>query len=68
MRIITTGTPKTPLQEVTTSCGHCGCKFAFTEGDIHKEQLAPEGMRWSRTVFLKCPQEGCGLEVGVRLP
>ncbi len=68
MRIITPGTPKTPQTEVTTTCGHCGCKFAFTENDIRKEQRTTSPAKFSRTVFLKCPQEGCGLEVGVKLP
>ncbi len=68
MRIITPGTPKTPLQEVTTTCGHCGCKFAFTEKDIMREQMTTPPEPRKRIVFLRCPQVGCGLEVGVALP
>lgn len=67
MRIIVPGTPKTPVPEYQTTCGSCGCQFAFTERDVRREKIFSLPIS-KRTVVLVCPQEGCGLEVGVKLP
>lgn len=68
MRIITPGKPKTPLPEHQTMCPECSCKFAFTEQDVRKETITTPPEARVRVVAVKCPQVGCGFELGVRLP
>ena len=66
MRIIRAGNPKKPIVEHTTQCPECQCTFAFTEEDIRKEERVAG--KPGRTAVLKCPQQGCGNGIRVKLP
>lgn len=68
MRIITPGTPKTPVVEHEAWCPECRCKFAFTEDDVRKEEINPTEALQRRVVTIKCPQQGCGHGIRIKLP